>query len=223
LGLTGANSGLLSSNNTTHLPLSSISPPRLNLQHPHPHSFGSAMSSMYSPLSPHPSIGAASNGLDSGSPYNPMSSMANFSPHHHHHHHPHHGDHHHHLLSSGASGGSGSMSPSPGLCLQQQQQQPQQQQQHREMTPPSPYQCPPPPTSINHSAYDPLSLGYPPRHHSPNQNVGHQGTSGGGYTMNGTLTAYGSIGSGSSAGNFDRYSLSERPTVSHSDPHLFQV
>jgi hypothetical protein len=104
------------------------------------------------------------------------------------------------------------MSPSPGLCLQQQQQQ------HREMTPPSPYQCPPPPSaslsSITghpnpvhpHSAYDAISLGYPPRHHSPcsptTQNVNNHQGSGGGYTMNGTLTAYGSVGTGSSTGKY---------------------
>uniref|UniRef100_A0A336MGT4 CSON014615 protein n=1 Tax=Culicoides sonorensis TaxID=179676 RepID=A0A336MGT4_CULSO len=164
----------------SHIPIPSLSPSRLNMNH----AFGSSMSSMYSSAIPPSMPMSDSYRYDSYLQSQVSKNSEEIKQH-------------NHIYSTISSMSSyshpsiGALSSSPGLntntsggCLQQ-----------RDLTPPSPYQChvprssiPPgtlgsggiPPPSNPHSAYDTINLGgYAPRHSpcSPSQ----------GYQMNGSM------------------------------------
>lgn len=166
----------------SHIPIPSLSPSRINMNH----AFGSTMSSMYSTAIP-PSMPMSDSYRYDAYLQSTSKSSEEIK------------QQHNHIYSTISSMSSyshpsiGALSSSPGLgnntsggCLQQ-----------RDLTPPSPYQChvprtsiPPatiasggiPPTSNPHSAYDTINLGgYAPRHSpcSPSQ----------GYQMNGSMYA----------------------------------
>lgn len=166
----------------SHIPIPSLSPSRLNMNH----AFGSTMSSMYSSAIP-PSMPMSDSYRYDAYLQSTSKSSEEIK------------QQHNHIYSTISSMSSyshpsiGALSSSPGIgtntsggCLQQ-----------RDLTPPSPYQChvprtsiPPatlgsagiPPPSNQHSAYDTINLGgYAPRHSpcSPSQ----------GYQMNGSMYA----------------------------------